>query len=134
MVCHGLPGRRARHDRQRPGPDIGLCTEGRDPPRRSEQFKVKHEVISDVRNLGLLACVELVSDGATRAPLSASFSHGENIDWFKRRMLELGQEVRVSDHFILIDPPLSITAEEITWAMTMLDELLGEVDDRLKAA
>ena len=62
------------------------------------------------------------------------FGHGESIDWIKRRVLELGLEVRGSDHFILIGPPLSITAEEIAWAMTVLDEILGEVEGRLKAA
>jgi len=99
-----------------------------------EKLKAKHAVISDVRNLGLLACIELVSDGATREPLSASFGHGESIAWIKRRVLELGLEVRVSDHFMLIGPPLSITAEEIAWAMTVLDEIFGEVEGRLKAA
>jgi len=99
-----------------------------------EKLKAKHATISDVRNLGLLACVELVSDGVTRAPLSASFGHGESIAWIKRRVLELGLEVRVSDHFILIGPPLSITAEEIAWAMTVLDEILAEVEGRLAAA
>ena len=99
-----------------------------------EKLKAKHDVISDVRNLGLLACIELVSDGVTREPLSASFGHDESIAWIKRRVLELGLEVRVSDHFILIGPPLSITAEEIAWAMTVFDVILGEVDERLKAA
>ncbi len=92
-----------------------------------------HACISDVRSLGLLACVELVSDGATGEPLSAKFGHGDSIEWIKRRVLELGLEVRVSDHFILIGPPLCITAEEIAWAVKQLDEILGEVEGRLKA-
>ena len=67
-------------------------------------------------------------------PLSAAFGHGDSIEWIKRRVLELGLEVRVSDHFILIGPPLCITAEEIAWAMTAFDEILGEVEGRLEAA
>ena len=66
--------------------------------------------------------------------ININLGHGESIDRIKRRVLELGLEVRVSDHFILIGPPLSITAEEIAWAMTVLDETLGEVEGRLKAA
>ena len=70
----------------------------------------------------------------TRQPLSANFGHGEQIEWIKRRLLELGLEVRVIDHFILIGPPLSITAQEIAWAVSVLGEILGEVEGQLKAA
>jgi len=38
------------------------------------------------------------------------------------------------DHFILIGPPLSINAEEIAWGVGVLDEILGEIEGRLKAA
>ena len=99
-----------------------------------DELKRSHDCISDVRSLGLLACVELVSDGATREPLSAKFGHGEEIEWIKRRVMELGLEVRVMDHFILIGPPLSINAEEIAWGVGVLDEILGEIEGRLKAA
>ena len=34
----------------------------------------------------------------------------------------------------LIGPPLSITAQEIAWAMSMFDEILGELEGRLAAA
>ena len=86
------------------------------------------------RSLGLLACVELVTDGMTRQSLSAKFGHGDSIEWIKRRVLELGLEVRVNDHFILIGPPLSITAQEIAWAMSVFDEILAEVEGQLVAA
>ena len=66
--------------------------------------------------------------------VNVNLGHGESIDWIKRRVLELGLEVRVSDHFIMISSQLSITAEQITSATTVLDEILGEVEGRLKAA
>ncbi len=66
--------------------------------------------------------------------ININLGHGESIDWIKRRVLELGLEVRVSDHFIMISSQLSITAEQITSATTVLDEILGEVEGRLKAA
>ena len=102
--------------------------------QRLEELKQDHASISDVRSLGLLACVELVADAKTRQPLSANFGHGEHIEWIKRRLLEFGLEVRVIDHFILIGPPLSITAQEIAWAVSVLGEILGEVEGQLKAA
>jgi len=46
--------------------------------------------------------------------ININLGHGESIDWIKRRVLELGLEVRVSDHFIhfiMISSQLSITAE-----------------------
>ena len=46
--------------------------------------------------------------------ININLGHGESIDWIKRRVLELGLEVRVSDHFIhfiIISSQLSITAE-----------------------
>ena len=45
--------------------------------------------------------------------VNVNLGHGERIEWIKRRLLERGLEVRVIDHFILIGPPLSITAQEI---------------------
>lgn len=98
-----------------------------------EKLKLDHDCVSDVRSLGLLGCIELVSDGATREPLSAKFGHGDTIEWFKRRVMELGLDVRIMDHFILIGPPLSITAKEISWGTGVLGQILGEIEGRLKA-
>ncbi len=90
--------------------------------------------VSDVRSLGLLGCIELVSNGATCEPLSAKFDHGDTIEWFKSRVMELGLDVRIIDYFILIGPPLSITAKEIASGTGVLDEILREIEGRLKAA
>ena len=95
------------------------------------ELQRRHRCISDVRAMGLLACVELVADPETREPLSAQSGHGDITAMIKRAFLERGLELRVVNHFLLIGPPLSITADEIGWALGVVDDVLGTVEAQL---
>jgi len=86
----------------------------------------KHEIIGDVRGLGLLQGVELVKDRATRAPDAAT---GRAIT---KRCLELGLSMNIVSVGAMasvwrIAPPLTVSREEIDRAIAILDQAITEV-------
>ncbi len=91
---------------------------------RLREIKSRHELVGDVRGIGLLLGVELVSDRRTRRPapeateavMYASLSRGLN---FKTTM----------GNIINLSPPLTIEREELDLALTILDEAISEVED-----
>ena len=99
---------------------------------RLEDLQQKHEVIGDVRGLGLLLGVELVQDRAGRAPAHAlgalttqkCFEKGLSMNI--RRRPERGSVWRIA-------PPLTVSHDEIDRAVTILDEALRESLDELAA-
>lgn len=87
-----------------------------------EALADKHEVIGDVRGVGLFIGVELVQDRATKEPagelaealMQAAFPKG-------LLLLSCGESV------IRVAPPLTITAAEVDEALELFDEALTEV-------
>jgi 2,2-dialkylglycine decarboxylase (pyruvate) len=100
---------------------------------RLEELKQRHEVIGDVRGLGLLLGVELVRDRASRAPAHAlgalttqkCFEKGLSMNI--RRRPERGSVWRIA-------PPLTVSIDEIDRATAILDEALRESLDQLVRA
>lgn len=90
---------------------------------RMREQMARHPLIGDVRGLGLLMGMELVTDRATReraadaaeAVMYAALSRGLN---FKLTM----------GNIVTLTPPLTITREEMDRALTILDESLAEVE------
>jgi 2,2-dialkylglycine decarboxylase (pyruvate) len=99
---------------------------------RFEELQQRHEVIGDVRGLGLLMGVELVQDRQSRAPAHAlgalttqkCFEKGLSMNI--RRRPERGSVWRIA-------PPLTVSYEEIDRATAILDEALRESVDQLAA-
>ena len=97
---------------------------------RLEDLQQRHEVIGDVRGLGLLLGVELVQDRQSRAPAHAlgalttqkCFEKGLSMNI--RRRPERGSVWRIA-------PPLTVSHDEIDRAVTILDEALRESLDEL---
>ncbi len=97
---------------------------------RLEDLQQRHEVIGDVRGLGLLLGVELVQDRSSRAPAHAlgalttqkCFEKGLSMNI--RRRPERGSVWRIA-------PPLTVSHDEIDRAVTILDEALRESLDAL---
>jgi adenosylmethionine-8-amino-7-oxononanoate aminotransferase len=101
------------------------------------QLAARHEIIGDVRGLGLFAGVEFVADRASREPF------GEQADLTRRIVrgtLERGVLIlpgvpganygRGGDH-IHISPPYVITAAEIDLVADVLDATLAEIEATL---
>jgi 2,2-dialkylglycine decarboxylase (pyruvate) len=99
---------------------------------RLQDLQQKHEVIGDVRGLGLLLGVELVQDRATKLPAHAlgalttqkCFEKGLSMNI--RRRPERGSVWRIA-------PPLTVSHDEIDRAVAILDEALRESLDELAA-
>jgi taurine--2-oxoglutarate transaminase len=88
----------------------------------------RHPRVGDVRGKGLLACLELVRDRATQAPLV-----GPNTDSLlplriRRRAWEEGLHLMARGSLILLAPPLIVQPEHITDAVGRLDRVLGWID------
>jgi 2,2-dialkylglycine decarboxylase (pyruvate) len=92
---------------------------------RLQDLQQRHEVIGDVRGLGLLLGVELVTDRASRNPAHAlgalttqkCFEKGLSMNI--RRRPERGSVWRIA-------PPLTVSHDEIDRATAILDEALRE--------
>jgi alanine-glyoxylate transaminase / (R)-3-amino-2-methylpropionate-pyruvate transaminase len=89
-----------------------------------ERLAREHRLIGDVRGMGLMLGVELVTDRSTRAPASAE-------------TLQVLEEVRsmgvllgkggLAGNVLRIKPPMCITAEDVDFALDVLDRALARV-------
>jgi 2,2-dialkylglycine decarboxylase (pyruvate) len=97
---------------------------------RLQDLHQRHEVIGDIRGLGLLIGVELVQDRASKAPahqlgaLTTQKCFEKGLSMNIRRRPERGSVWRIA-------PPLTVSHDEIDRATTILDEALRESLDEL---
>ncbi len=81
------------------------------------KLKEKHDVVGDVRGIGLMAALELVSDRATKKGADkktmAKASEGAYAE---------GVMIRVSGSNIILSPPLILSAEEVQTIIGALDK------------
>lgn len=83
----------------------------------------EHEAVGDVRGLGLMVGVELVTDRATRQPAS------ELRDLVVRKCYERGVLLLGCGRSVIrFMPPLNVTAHEIDLGLEALAEALGEAE------
>ena len=82
-----------------------------------EVLKSKYEAIGDVRGIGLMCAVELVSDREKKsAPAKEAVQKIQDVAY------KAGVMVRTSGPNIILSPPLIITAKDVTRILTALDE------------
>ncbi|MBI2827581.1 MAG: aspartate aminotransferase family protein [Planctomycetia bacterium] len=83
----------------------------------------RHALIGDVRGLGLLLGVELVTDRQTKERATAQ---AEEVMY---RALSKGLSFKLTmGNIITLTPPLTIAAEEMDRAVAIVEECLGEVE------
>jgi alanine-glyoxylate transaminase/(R)-3-amino-2-methylpropionate-pyruvate transaminase len=82
----------------------------------------RHEVIGDVRGLGLMLGVELVTDRAAKTP--ARDLATEVLERTKELGLLIGRG-GLSGNVLRIKPPLCITDEDVEFALEALDRALS---------
>ena len=90
-----------------------------------EGLKDDHPTVGDVRGLGLLLAMELVSDRATKAkfPPEAKLPARLNRAFRKNGLL-----LRVAGEVFTIGPSLCITRQEVDEIVHAIDQSLGEVE------
>ena len=94
------------------------------------ELQGRHEVIGDIRGLGLLIGVELVEDAVSKTPahrlggLTTQRCFAKGLSMNIRRRPERGAVWRIA-------PPLTVSHDEIDRALTILDESLRESLDEI---
>ena len=93
-------------------------TLGAEMKRRLLEMKEKFEFIGDVRGEGFMIGVELVCDRKTKEPLARKVCERIFLESLRRGLLHMGYVPRIR-----INPPLTITAEQIDQGLGVLDEV-----------
>lgn len=94
-----------------------------------EEIKAKHASVGDVRYIGLFSAIELVKDKTTKEPL---VEYGRDPEKVMKKILGMlsdkGFVTYSHENVLIVAPPLIITEEELKEAMSIMDEVLVEVD------
>jgi putrescine aminotransferase len=99
--------------------------------RRLQELR-SHEMVGDVRGLGLLGGVEFVRDRKSKQPFDASVGVARRV-WLAA--LERGVIVRpLGGDVVAISPPFVITEEQIDRVVEALDAAIGSVSSEVGAA
>jgi 4-aminobutyrate aminotransferase len=86
---------------------------------RLHDMKSRHEIIGDVRGVGLLLGIELVSDRATKTPANAE------ADKVMYRALENGLSFKTTfGNVLTLTPPMIVTEEQMDRALDIVDQCL----------
>lgn len=96
-----------------------------------EGMKNIHRSIGDWRNTGLLGCIELVKDRATKepfAPFNAKPDEMVVMNKVAAKIRELGMYTFVRWSYIFIAPPLCVTREQIDEGLAIISEALKIAD------
>src|SRR5262245_2238719 len=96
--------------------------------QRLHELARRHPRVGDVRGMGLLACLELVRDRTSRAPLVPANTDSSLPLQIRRRAWDEGIHVMARGSLILVAPPLIVQLEHIDEAVAKLDRVLNWVD------
>ena len=94
-----------------------------------ESLKVKHASVGDVRYIGLFSAIELVKDKESKEPL-VKYGVDPNgvMGRIVKMLLEKGFATYSHENIIIVAPPLIITEQQLTEAMSIVDAVLDVVD------
>lgn len=103
---------------------------------RLQELASRHEIVGDVRGLGLLIGVEFVRDRETKEPFSPSWGVAQRVaaETLRRGLVSYpgtGTADGVAGDHLLYAPPLTITKEQIDDLVAILDESLVAVTAEL---
>ena len=90
---------------------------------RFDKLRVDHPTIGDVRGVGLMIGVELVTDRASREPDATAFKHLQAY-CLDRELVII--ECGPSGNIIRFIPPVITTLDEVEWAIDVIDAALSD--------
>jgi len=85
----------------------------------------KHDLIGDVRGMGLMLGMELVRDRSTKEGAPAETN--QVLEELRNRRVLMGKG-GLYGNVLRIKPPMCVTTDDVDFALTMLDEALEAVD------
>lgn len=89
------------------------------------ELKAEHAIVGDVRGIGLLLGLELVSDRAAKAPFAEGLQVGKRLT---RKMREQGVIMRAGGDRVTLGPPLCITRDDVDEIVAAMDRAIGEIE------
>jgi alanine-glyoxylate transaminase/(R)-3-amino-2-methylpropionate-pyruvate transaminase len=92
-----------------------------------DKLKASHKLIGDVRGMGLMIGVELVSDRATKAP--AKGETGDIVESARELGLLIGKG-GLDGNVLRVKPPLCITADDVDFALDVFDQAFAAVEKK----
>jgi taurine---2-oxoglutarate transaminase len=92
----------------------------------------RHPCVGDVRGKGLLACLELVRDCASKEPLVPANVDSPVPMQIRRRAWDEGIHLMARGSLLLLAPPLIVQPEHIEEAVSKIDRLVDWVEGKLK--
>src|ERR1700761_2888472 len=104
---------------------------GRYIDEQIESLKQRHPCIGDWRNTGLLGCLEIVKNRATKEPMAPFNARPEEMTVMNQvaaRLKQLGMYTFVRWNYVFIAPPLCITREQIDEGLAMISDALTIAD------
>ncbi len=96
-----------------------------------ELLKQKHPSIGDFRNTGLLGCIELVKNRATKEPMAPFNAKPDEMIVMNKvaaKLKELGLYTFVRWSYIFVAPPLCVTKEQIDEGLAIISEAIKIAD------
>jgi adenosylmethionine-8-amino-7-oxononanoate aminotransferase len=91
---------------------------------RLQAMQARHALIGDVRGVGLMVCLELVSDRKTKATLPRG---AKQVAQVAREAYKRGAMIRTSGANIILSPALTISREQIDLLCDALDAAFAAV-------
>ncbi|MCY4577599.1 MAG: aminotransferase class III-fold pyridoxal phosphate-dependent enzyme, partial [Chloroflexi bacterium] len=92
------------------------------------EMKERHPAVGDVRGVGLLLGLELVSDRESKAPFVDSLQVSKRLT---EKMRDRGVIMRFSADKVTLGPPLCITSDDIDEVVLAMDGAIGELESEL---
>ena len=92
-----------------------------------EKLKASHRLIGDVRGMGLMLGLEIVSDRGTKAPGKAETA--DVLEATRELGLLIGKG-GLDGNILRIQPPMCITAEDVDFALDVFDQAFSAVEKK----
>ena len=97
-----------------------------------DKLAAKHPSVGETRHIGLFTIFELVKNRITREPMAPFNASGKQMDvmtMIKQFFLDNGLFTFVRWNSFFVNPPLSITKEELLEGLKIIDEALDIADE-----
>jgi taurine--2-oxoglutarate transaminase len=92
----------------------------------------RHPVVGDVRGKGLLACLELVRDRQSKAPLVPPNTDSLLPGQIRRRAWDIGIHLLARGSLLMLAPPLIVQPEHLAEGVAKLDQLLTWLEETIQ--
>jgi taurine--2-oxoglutarate transaminase len=103
--------------------------------KKLKDLEKKHPSVGDTRCIGLWACIELVADKKTKAPLAGYNDSIRNVSAaLSKIFMDNGLYLYSNWDYIFISPPLIITKQQIDEMIAIVEKGLDHTDSLVKKA